>query len=374
MITHEYPPIGGGGGKAAQDLCRGFVKAGHIVQVLTTHFAGQLREESDLGVSIHRIPSYRKKMYQASFFSMLIFLVRSAWIAFRLVPRWKPDLLHIHFAVPAGPVGWLMQKIYGTPYIITVQLGDIPGGTPEKTDRWFKFVYPFTPPIWKSAAQVIAVSQFTRRLALNHYQVPIQVIPNGVQLEPLQPEMITCFHPVKIVFAGRFIEQKDPVRIVRILEQIKYLDWDCVMIGDGSLRSEVEAAIQQCGLAARFELPGWLTPEEVRERLRQSDLLLMPSKSEGLPLVGVQALAAGLCLVVSKIGGFEDLVEQGVNGFMLPNSDDNSWVEALREIISKPDQLLQYRQHSLARARIFTIDHVVQQYLRLFERMIGEKN
>jgi len=61
--------------------------------------------------------------------------------------------------------------------VLTVHLGDVPKGVPDKTDRWFRWVYPFTPPIWQGAARVTAVSEYTRRLALTYYPVSPQVIP-----------------------------------------------------------------------------------------------------------------------------------------------------------------------------------------------------
>ena len=65
------------------------------------------------------------------------------------------------------------------PYVLTAHLGDIPGASPEKTKKWFQYIQPFTPPIWKNAARVIAVSEFSRTMALKSYNVPIDVIPNG---------------------------------------------------------------------------------------------------------------------------------------------------------------------------------------------------
>ena len=80
------------------------------------------------------------------------------------------------------------------------------------------------------------------------------------------------------------------------------------MLGDGVLRHDLEAEIAAQGLQERFELPGWVEPGQVIARYAKSDILLLPSLSEGFPVVGVQAMGMGLALVLSQIGGCVDLV------------------------------------------------------------------
>ena len=93
---------------------------------------------------------------------------------------------------------------------MTVHLGDVPGGVPEKTGNWFKWIMPFTRPIWRDAKHVIAVSEFTRQLALEHYEREVEVIPNGVDLDRLRPAGIKVNEPPRIVFAGRFHGAEKP--------------------------------------------------------------------------------------------------------------------------------------------------------------------
>jgi glycosyltransferase involved in cell wall biosynthesis len=138
------------------------------------------------------------------------------------------------------------------------------------------------------------VSRFTRQLALKKYDVKIQVIPNGVDLETLKPSRIQLNEPPRIVFAGRFMAQKNPLQLVQTLNEVKKLDWQCVMIGDGPLMQDVRRTIAELDLGDRFQLPGWIDPQDVLNWFDKSDILFMPSRSEGLPVIGVQALAKGL--------------------------------------------------------------------------------
>lgn len=361
-LIHEYPPVGGGGGHVAQDICRGLVQRGHEVKVLTTHWDQLPQREDDQGVEVIRLKTGRRVPYKADIFTMLCFVWAGFWAGLALIRRWKPDVVHVHFAVPAGAIALGLKRFGGVPYVLTAHLGDVPGGVPEKTDRWFRWIMPFTPAIWKNASQVVAVSQFTQRLALKHYPVPIEVIRNGVDLERLNPGELRLHTPPQIVFAGRFQPQKNPMMLIRVLSHLGDLPWTCTLIGDGPLKAELQAAIGLTGLTERFNLPGWLTPAEVVEKYRHADLMVLPSLSEGLPVVGVQALAMGLALVFSRVGGNIELVQPGSNGYLVDPLDEAGFEQALRTLLDSPEHLLAARNDSRQRAAAFDIQQVVDRY------------
>lgn len=372
VLTHEYPPIGGGGGKVAEDICEGLVNYGHDVRVITTHLKGLPGFETRSGVELIRLRSGRKFAYKASFSSMALYILTGFLRTMKEIREWKPDVIHVHFAVPAGVIGQWASFFSGIPYVLTAHLGDVPGGVPEKTDKWFKWVKPFTPPIWSSAARIVAVSAFTRNLALNYYPVPVEVIPNGVAIERYDPGPIKVNNPPLIVFAGRFVPQKNPIQLVQSLADIQDLPWRCALIGDGALKPEVEAEIERLGLKDRVELPGWLTPAEVMEWFRDGDILFMPSLSEGLPVTGVQAMAMGLAVVASNHGGFIDLVEDGRNGYLFDPSDRAGYSGALRKMLSDRLLLLNMKQNSRQMSANFDLGHIVKEYQDLLTEVVEE--
>ncbi len=373
VITHEYPPVGGGGGRVAQDLSQGFVQAGHQVRVITAHCGDLLLDEEDRGVNVRRIKSMRKKPYQASFLAMFAFVITASIEALNTIRKWKPNVLHVHFAVPAGPVAWLANRLSKIPYILTIHLGDVPGGTPQKTDHWFKFIFPFTPPIWKKAAKVVAVSKYTKELALKRYDVPIEIIHNGIHINTEQ-HVNQLQDPIEIVFAGRMIDQKDPVQVIKILAQCKQYQWHCTMFGDGPLKSLVEDEIKKEELESRFTLPGWQSPEMVQNHLLQSDILLMPSLSEGMPVIGGHALAAGLCLIVSKVGGFMELVDEGENGYLLQAGGGEIWSKTIQDLLQDKEKIIQMKQKSFEKALQFDLNVIVNSYLSLFQKVLEEND
>jgi len=314
VVSHEYPPVGGGGARIIEDLCRGLAEQGHELVVLTTHLGDLSLEEEANGVKVIRLRCGRKVPYS-----------------------------------------------------------DVPGGAPEKTDRWFRWIYPFTPSIWESAARVVAVSEYTRQLALKHYPVDIRVIHNGFDLQDLKPEKIKIGDPPNVVWAGRFVPDKNPVQVVRTLAGLRDLDWNCVMLGDGPDRLQVKAEIKRYDLDDRIELPGWTSQEEVMACFAKSDVLFMPSFSEGLPIVGLQALVLGLAIVATRVGGFVELVDPGINGYLVEDAVGNGFSDPLSELLSNPEKLLSFRKASIKIADQFDIRQIVQSYNELF-REIGSAN
>lgn len=263
VLTYEYPPIGGGGGMAALEISRDLARRGHEVHVLTAHIEGLSHKEELDGVQVIRLRSFRRSPYKANLSAMFGYVLAGAIAGYWHLRRWRPDVIHVHFAVPTGPVAWLLSRLSGIPYVLTAHLGDVPGGVPEKTGRWFRWIYPLTPPIWKAAARVAAVSEHTRSLALKHYPVEIEVIPNATDLQLLDPGKIRVQNPPRIVFAGRFMPQKNPIQLIQILAGLKDLNWTCVMMGDGPLRDQAEDEINELEVSDRFRLPGWVTPDQV---------------------------------------------------------------------------------------------------------------
>jgi glycosyltransferase involved in cell wall biosynthesis len=377
VLTHEFPPVGGGGGRVAQDIAVGMAARGHEMRVLTAFMDGLPKFEVVAGVRVERIAPKRRAAFRAEFGEMANF----NWAAFRagrrLIREWKPDLIHAHFAVPAGAAAYALGRLTGIPYILTAHLGDVPGAVPEKTDRWFKWIFPFTPPIWHGATRVAAVSEFTRKMALRHYTVPMDVIPNGVDLHALPTRLPNSERlpgdPIRIVFAGRFMEQKNPGDLVRALKRLPHLSWRCAMLGDGPLLDEVRQAVQGSGLAERFSLPGWVSPQKVLDEFAHSDLLVLPSRSEGLSVVGVQALGVGLAMVLSDAGGNLELVSDGENGFIFPAGDVPALAERLERLLVSPFMLQSAQKKSRAMAQKFDLAAIVLQYETLFNDILSSR-
>ena len=372
VFTHEYPPLGGGGGRVAQDVCQGLTKLGHDVRIITAKSKDLPNLTDNEVFKVIRLASKRREAYRADLKAMFGFLWASFWEGLKQIRTWKPDVMHVHFAVPAGASAFFLHIFTKLPYVITAHLGDVPGGVPEKTNKWFQWIFPLTPSIWRKAGGIAAVSDYTKSLALKSYDVPIEVIQNGVDLEKIDPGKIEVGSPPRIVFAGRFAEQKNLFQLVKTLADIRDLPWVCTLIGDGPLFEAIKQEIEQNNLQDRISLTGWIAPENVIEYYKNCDILFMPSLSEGLPVVGVQAMAMGLALVFSRVGGCIDLVEEEKNGYLVDPTHPSGYAEALRELLTDPERLLHYRLASRQLANKFSLEQTVKKYERLLEKVIRQ--
>ena len=373
VLNHEFPPVGGGGGRACADLARALARRGHDVRILTAGAPGLPDRENVNGCEVIRLATGRRSRTRAGLPDMLRYVAASAVAGTRHVRRWKPAVLHAHFAVPAGAAAWFVHRVTGIPYVLTAHLGDVPGGVPEKTGGWFRWIQPWTPSIWRSAAAVVAVSQHTRALALQHYQVPVQVIPNGVDLARWKPASLEPGHPPRLIFAGRFQPQKNVPGLVSLLHRLRDIPWTCEILGDGTERPEVEERIRGFGLQDRIRLPGWIDSAAVDARLGASDVLVLPSRQEGLPVVGVQALAAGLAIVGSRVGGLTELIEDGVNGRSCEPEHSECFVEALRWCLADRARLKELRRASLRKADAYDLEQVASAYEQVFAAAVGSR-
>jgi glycosyltransferase involved in cell wall biosynthesis len=276
-------------------------------------------------------------------------------------------VIHAHFAVPTGAVAWAAHKATGIPYVLTAHLGDVPGGVPEQTGNLFRWLKPFTNPVWRDAAATTAVSSFVAGLAEKAYGLRPRVILNGMQLPPAR--VVVPTDPPRLLFVGRMSVQKDPVTAVRALALLNDLPWSCRMFGEGPLAAEVRAEIVRAGLEDRITLFGWASSEEVSTAMRESEILLIPSLSEGLPMVAVEALANGLALAGSRIGGLADVLEEGVNGGLFDlASGPQGFAASLRPMLTDPEMLETSRLASLSKSRAFDLEPVLGQY----EQILGE--
>jgi glycosyltransferase involved in cell wall biosynthesis len=122
---------------------------------------------------------------------------------------------------------------------------------------------------------------------------------------------------------GRFSEEKCPQTFVDIADKLRdYKDIYFLMLGNGSEYNSVKLKIEKLGLHEKIYSPGFV--EDNRPFLKASDLLIIPSKIEGIPIVLMESLSLGIPVIASSIGGIPDIIENNYNGFLCdPNNIDD---------------------------------------------------
>ena len=366
VLNYEFPPVGGGGGRVAKDICYSLAQRGHDIRVITAHVKGLPKIESNNGYQILRIFSFRQRQEICTVWEMAFFLVFALYPAFKQAIIWKPDVIHAHFAVPTGVLAYLVNRVTHIPYVLTIHLGDVPGGVPEQTDRLFRIIKPLTVPIWRRAAAIIAVSNFIRELALKAYNVTIETLFNGIELHKYQQQALPVNHPKRLVFVGRFDRQKNLLFLLEVLASLSDLEWELDMLGDGPLMQPVQQQLKQTNLTKKVKLHGWVEQVTVDTIMSQADILVLPSISEGMPVVGAMALAQGLAILGSDIGGLADIVKSGTNGLLCPVNNHDAFKNALKTLLTNDELLHEMKIASKQHAHQFDITKIVERYEEIF--------
>ncbi|MFP4560976.1 MAG: TIGR03088 family PEP-CTERM/XrtA system glycosyltransferase [Thiohalorhabdus sp.] len=210
-------------------------------------------------------------------------------------------------------------------------------------------------------------------------------ICNGVDVERFRPGTgggalrgragFPAAAPV-IGWVGRMEGEKDPLALVRAFirvagaEGAKETAPRLALIGDGSLRCKAREELEEAGLAHRVWLPG--ERADVAELLPDLDLFVLPSLAEGISNTVLEAMACGLPVVATRVGGNPELIADGETGLLVPPGDPRALGEALAAALADPDR--RAAMGRAARGRVeerYSIDAMVAAYLEVYRRLLG---
>lgn len=361
VLCYEYPPVGGGGGRMAHNVGSALVRRGHRVRVQTVKLPGLPAHEVRDGVEIFRASGFRRRADLCTVPEMAGFLATAFLPSLAHIRKWKPDIVHAHFAVPTGALALACKVLTRTPYVLTAHLGDLPGGNPDQTGGLFRVLNPLIRPIWRNAAGISASSSFASGLARAAYGVKPRLILNGISMDGTRAAARPPSRPLELVAIGRFNPQKNFPWLVRALAGCDF-PWRLSLIGDGSQRAEIGDAIRGSRLGDRIDLMGWVPESAMRDVLEKSDVLLMPSTSEGNPVAAIEALKHGVAILGSDIGGLSDLIRNGENGFAVPLATPAAFIEKLRWMSANPNALHEMKGRSLENASRFDLEKIAADF------------
>lgn len=340
LVCYEYPPIGGGAGNALAFLAREFAAAGDEVCVLTSAFGELPAFEREGSLAVRRVAAGRRRADRCSPAEMLFYMASASWAALRLASQTRFDATLAFFGIPGGPVGWLLRRTHGIPYVVSLRGGDVPGFQPYDLALHHRVLGPLIGFLWRRAAAVVANSAGLRALALRFApDVPVGLIPNGVDLERFSPRPPAPRPgPVELLFVGRLVRQKG---VDVLLEALALLpagaEFRLTLVGDGDARPALEAQAQRLGLRERVEFAGWRDRAALPETYRAADVFVFASRDEGMPNVLLEAMASGLPAVATRIAGNEELVEDGASGRLVPADDPGALARALAPLLAQPE-------------------------------------
>jgi glycosyltransferase involved in cell wall biosynthesis len=282
--------------------------------------------------------------------------------------RERPDIVHVNSA-KAAALGRLAATLARVPIRIYTVHGWAflaHSGPASAVYRWAeRALRPLT-------TVTVCVAESERRAGLaadTCEERTTVVIHNGVDSsrarasEP-HPE------PLRVVTVGRLQAPKDAVTLVRALALVRGPRFEAVVVGDGPDRPAVEAELRLLRLESAVELAG--EREDVPELLATADLFVLSSRSEGLPLSILEAMAAELPVVASSVGGVPEVVVDGETGLLVAPGDPQSLAAAIERLLG--DSALRRRFGEAGRVRVaehFDLAAVHHAHLDLYRRVLA---
>jgi glycosyltransferase involved in cell wall biosynthesis len=205
---------------------------------------------------------------------------------------------------------------------------------------------------------VVTLGEYWRDFVHDFLQVDasrIAVLHNAVPGPASTPERTgtgTC----RILFLGVVCERKGVPTLLSALAHpaLRALDWRVTMAGNGEV-DFYRAEAERLGLSDRISFLGWVGETQARQLLAESDVLVLPSRNEGLPMAILEAMAYGLPVVATPVGSITDAIADGDTGLLVPVGDQEALARAILKLVENPS----LRLHIGARAR--------EQYLSMFD-------
>jgi glycosyltransferase involved in cell wall biosynthesis len=269
--------------------------------------------------------------------------------------------LHNHIAKASCSVAMLASNISGIPFSFTLHGPDI-------------F---FAPEHWrldekiKRAQFVACISHFCRNKA-KEFSKPdcwgkLHIVHCGVEPARYADQVSADNDTPQLTFVGRLATVKGiPVLFDALTKVIS--ECNITIIGDGPERAELETKAQALGLQDMVKFAGYKSQSEVAEALQKTDLFVLPSFAEGVPVVLMEAMAARVPVIATQIAGIPELVEHNVSGLLVPAGDADALANAISELIGDKKRRTEMGQagHQKVIAE-FNIEHESAWLARLFQ-------
>lgn len=328
LMVGNFVPVGGASPAVSQELSRRLASAGWRVVTTSATRPRPLR---------------------------LADMLLTTWAARRDYQVAHIDLFSDKAFLWAEATSTLVRRL-GKPYVLTLRGGQLPEFSaryPRRTRR-----------VLAGAVAVTAPSHFLRE-HMAPFRPDIRVIPNPVDLERFAG-------PPRTRVAGRMVwvralhARYNPVMAVEVLHHLRDLPETSLLMvgpdkGDGARQAVLEAA-ERYGLAGRVTLTGAVPPEEVPARLATGDVFLNTTNVDNTPASVLQAMASGLPVVSTRVGGIPFLVEHDVDVLLVPPGDAAAMARAVRRLVTEPDLVGRLTAAAARKVAAFDWGRVVAQW------------
>ena len=232
--------------------------------------------------------------------------------------------------------------------------------------------------VWmaKKKIDVFVVMSHAMEEELVEYGFPgekIRLIPNGVDTDFFQPTVVKKpSQDKKILFVGRLTEQKGVEYLLQAISSIRFDRMQLVIVGEGERYSYLQKLAEHLSVRDKVIFTGFQS--QILPYLQAADLFVLPSLAEGLSNALLEAMACGLPVVATRVSGNQDVIEDGVNGFLVEPKDVRGLAEAIEKILV--DEKLAEKMGQANRQKImekYSLQVTVDRYRNLYEELLPQE-
>jgi glycosyltransferase involved in cell wall biosynthesis len=297
------------------------------------------------------------------------------WVARlrRVIRETRPDLVHAHLPIPG--IGARLSAL-GTSVPIVYTEHSV----------WSSY-HPMTR--WANAAtlglndRVIAVSDEVKRSILSspvgaHWRDRVITISNGIDLDQVRADAAASVGDISPGSYGSLMSwvrpEKGPDVLIEAAARLKipFPERRCVIVGDGALLAEIRRRGDELGLGVTLQLVG--RRMDARAIMRHLDIVVLPSRVEGLPLVLLEAMALGRPIVASAVGGVPQVVRDGDTALLVPPGDPVALAAAIERILRDPLLAQTLGRAAAAVAEGWSIKRTAEGYLAVYDEVLSRRN
>jgi glycogen synthase len=377
LLPSAYAPAVGGVEQLTKCLAAELVEQGHEVEIWVNLHPSELPAAEMIdGIPVRR---FRMVLPAGNPRSVLAFPGGSGRVTRQMgaaMRRFTPDVLHVQCFSVNGVYAAALARMFRMPLVVSLQ-GETVMDDNDIYERSVSLRYGLRFGL-RTARAVTACSQFTLDDAVARFGLPAgagMVIPNGVEVDDTaEPAPIELPFSRFVLAMGRMVEKKGFDLLIDAFAQLAdaHPEVGLLIGGDGAARQPLLAQVKAAGLEQRVVLPGRFSRGAVRWATSHASVFVLPSRVEPFGIVVLEAMAAGVPVVVSSRGGAGEIVRDGIDGLVADPFDREALATAIERVLDDAAARERFVASARDRVREFDWPLITRRYLDVYDSVTAE--